>query len=94
MLRYDKQRFEETSLDEVIQELYRDDLDGGHIVAQLPDECDVEIIISDKCEVRYFIYTTDKIFEVFINVFIASGKIDGVFKDVIEEDWEIILIPR
>ena len=87
-------RFQIIDLDSVIAELEGSDVDGGHIIPNLPEEKDVEKVLSDRDTVRYFIYTEPQIHEVFIDTIAGLNNIDGIVQDWVEEDWELITIPR
>ena len=77
----------------------RKDLDKEHITDKLPDPCTVLNAIEDNRSVRYFIFTVDKIYELYIDTitgYTMEKDEQGIYKpgDYIDEEWDLIIITK
>jgi hypothetical protein len=82
-------RFNSTDYAEVVAELQRKDCHGHHYIDKIPSESEVEKVLSDTRTVRYVLYTTDKIYVVYIEEHANMYTDDDVFAE-----WEMYVLDR
>ena len=79
---------------DVLEELARDDCNGTHYISELPDASEVEKVLSDKAQVRFFIYTKERIYLIHIDSETSHGAVDGKIEFMDYERWDLIILPR
>ena len=84
----------EIEFSEVVFDLNDKRLDGKHVLKHLPDEADMEKVLSSTGTVNYFVYTKTKIFSIWIETDFPTG-LDGGNKGEWDDcKWEIIMLER
>ena len=87
-------RLVDVAYESVIKELQRPDCSGEQFIEQMPNYRDVECVLEDEMSVRYFIYTKDSIFILYIDCNHDYDFIDGKMQASDDEDWDLIILPR
>ena len=78
----------------VIDDLCRDDCDGTCWIPHLPDKSEVEKVLSDDVTINYYIYTKDKIYQLWIFQNGGYDMIDGKMTPWDEGDWDLVILDR